>query len=189
MAQGMQKIQRHLSSPHPPKVSASASKLMNFTSFSARAEIILCFWDLVGSVRTTEETLDATSANWNIRGTEFLRFKERRLFNYFSFVQLSKVILIFVTSGWLCTTTACRTNSTPHSVSWGTGAKFLQDNSNMWCSHSERQVWALTQSRFQLHHGEWSWRARPFVMLFRTPVSNQGIRTPTETCLCQLWSY
>lgn len=36
------------------------------------------------------------SANWIIRGTEILCYIEKRLLNYFSFFQLSKVILTFI---------------------------------------------------------------------------------------------
>lgn len=84
--------------PLPPARSQPAlpSEWTSFR-FQLGAEIILGFWDFVGSVRTAEETTsDTMSANWIIRGTEFLWFKEKRLLNYFSFFQLSKVILIFI---------------------------------------------------------------------------------------------
>lgn len=123
--------------PLPPARSQPAlpSKWTSFR-FQLGAEIILGFWDFVGSIRTAEETTsDTMSANWIIRGTEFLWFKEKRLLNYFSFFQLSKVILIFICHFKMA---ARRTNSTPHFVSWGTESKFMQDNSNIWCSVSER---------------------------------------------------
>lgn len=129
------------SSPSPSRVSASTSRLTNSIAFSARGRnrfkkhsVLL---ELSGSVKTAKETLDTTSANWMIRGTEFLCFKEKRLLNYFSFFQLSKVILLSLQNGY--STAAAAAQALLHNR---TELKFMQDNSDTRCSGSEMQDWA-----------------------------------------------
>lgn len=126
MAQGIQKIQQQL--PFPQQGLSQhfqANELHCIFSFR-KCSVLL---ELSGSVKTAKETLDTTSASWMI--TEFLCFKEKRLLNDFSFLQLSKVVLLSLQ--------AAAAQAFLHKR---TELKFMQHSSSTQCSGSEMQDWA-----------------------------------------------
>lgn len=101
MAQGIQKIQQQL--PFPQQGLSQHFQANELHCIFSQGQELLqkgfCAFGNFSSVTTAKQTLDTTSANQMIRGTELPCFKDKRWFNDFSSFQLPKVVLLSLQAG------------------------------------------------------------------------------------------